>query len=107
LISRELRTVALQAKNKNASGGGGGMAKIRGLEAKKRPELSGRGFLQERVYTDFYFFVKRNFQLFLFFLELVSFQVHSCRIPIPIHPCADWPRAGSRANRGGQTCRII
>jgi hypothetical protein len=67
LISRELRTVALQAKNKNASGGGGGMAKIRGLEAKKRPELSGRGFLQEGVYTDFQFFVKRNFQLFLFF----------------------------------------
>jgi uncharacterized protein with GYD domain len=33
------------------------------------------------VYTDFYFFVKRNFQLFLFFLELVSFQEHSWRIP--------------------------
>jgi uncharacterized protein with GYD domain len=63
--------------------------------------LSGRAFLQERVYTDFYFFVKRNFQLFLFFLELVYFQEHSCAIPIPIRPCAAWPRAGSRANQGG------
>jgi uncharacterized protein with GYD domain len=36
------------------------------------------------VYTNFYFFVKGNIQLFLFFLELVSFQEHSSPIPQPI-----------------------
>jgi len=49
------------------------------------------------VYTDFYFFVKRNFQLFLFFLELVSFQEHSCRIPQLIFLARPWLRPGPAA----------
>jgi uncharacterized protein with GYD domain len=49
------------------------------------------------VYTDFYFFVKRNFQLFLFFLELVSFQEHSCAIPQPIFLARLLGLAGNRA----------
>jgi len=61
---------------------------ISGLKSKTPRRLSGRGFLRERVYTTFYFFVKRNLQLFLIFLELVSFQEHSSRIPRPISPCA-------------------
>ena len=71
------------------------------------PNLSGRGFLQERVYTDFYFFVKRNFELFLFFLELVSFQEHSCRIPQSIFPCAALASPGSAAIQKEDPCRII
>jgi hypothetical protein len=61
-----------------------------GLKSKKPRTLSrsGRGFLRERVYTDLYFFVKGNLQLFLFFLELVSFQEHSSSIPQSIFPCA-------------------
>jgi hypothetical protein len=61
-----------------------------GLKSKKPRTLSrsGRSFLQERVYTNFYFFVKGNLQLFLFFLELVSFQEHSSSIPQSIFPCA-------------------
>src|SRR5713101_5206716 len=57
------------------------MAKISRSKKQNAPNSPGRAFLQERVYTDFHFFVKRNLQLFLFFLELVSFQEHSCRIP--------------------------
>jgi uncharacterized protein with GYD domain len=46
------------------------------------------------VYTDLYFFVKANLQLFLFFLELVSFQEHSSPIPQSIFPCAAHGHAG-------------
>src|ERR1700732_51575 len=76
----------------------------------KRPGTlfrSGRSFLQERVYTTLYFFVKGNIQLFLFFLELVSFQEHSCRIPWPIFPCAALASPGSDAIQKEDLCRII
>src|ERR1700730_4742176 len=75
--------------------------KFSGLKSKTPRRLSGRGFLQERVYTTFYFFVKRNLQLFLFFLELVSFQEHSSPIPRPISPCAASGLARVHASGGG------
>src|ERR1700680_2931404 len=68
---------------------------------------SGRGFLRERVYTTFYFFVKGNIQLFLFFLELVSFQEHSCRIPRPIFLAQLPGLAGEHAIQKEDLCRII
>jgi uncharacterized protein with GYD domain len=53
------------------------------------------------VYTTFYFFVKGNLKLFLFFLELISFQEHSSPIPQPISPCAASGLARVHASRGG------
>ncbi len=97
-----------RARNKNASGGSGGSEN---LCAKKRnaPTLfskSGRSFLRGRVYTDSYYFVKRNLKLFLFFLELPCFQEHSSPIPQPILPCAASARLGPRKSEE-DTCRII
>jgi uncharacterized protein with GYD domain len=75
-------------ENKNASGAPEAWSKNSWAKKQKRPESSGRDFLQGRVYTDFLFFVKRNFQFFLFFLELVSFQEHSSPIPQFYSPSA-------------------
>src|SRR5229473_5667919 len=47
----------------------------------KTPRITRGALFYVCEYTTFYFVVKRNFQPFLFFLELVYFQEHSCRIP--------------------------
>src|SRR5258707_4590286 len=98
LCSLRVRGCAADAaKNKNASERFGGSYE-RSSESKTPRRLSGRRFLQERVYTNFYFFVKGNIQLFLFFLELVSFQEHSSPIPQPIFSCAATGLAKTRAS---------
>src|ERR1700730_2722766 len=79
----------------------GGMREIRVLKSKTPRRLSGRAFLRGRVYTTFYFFVKGNLKLFLFSIELVSFQEHSSPIPQPIFPCAAPGLARVHASRGG------
>jgi hypothetical protein len=66
----------------------------------KTPDCRGVVFYN-RECTTFYFFVKRNFQLFLFFLELVSFQEHSCAIPQLISLASTSTQSGSRIVRGG------
>src|ERR1700687_2212005 len=77
------------------------------LKSKTPRSLSGRAFLRGRVYTTFYFFVKGNLQLFLFFLEVVSFQEHSSQIPSSIHPCAALSARGSDASHGGPHAELL
>jgi hypothetical protein len=74
LISRELRTVALQAKNKNASGGGGGMAKIRGLEAKNAPNCRGVVFYRKECIPISTFLSREILNFFYFFLNSFLFR---------------------------------
>ena len=71
--------------------------------AKKRnaPQIVGTWFSTRESVYHFYFFVKGNFQLFLFFLELVSFQEHSCAIPQLISLASTSTLSGSRTVRGG------
>src|SRR5712671_5730373 len=79
----------------------GGIGKKRELKSKTPRDCRGVLFYVCE-YTTFYFIVKRNFQLFLFFLELVSFQEHSCPIPQPIFPAPLLrPRRKPRNSEGG------
>jgi hypothetical protein len=73
LISRELQAVPLQAKNKNASGGGGGMRKIRGLKNENAPKPCSLGrsvAFYKRKYIPISTFLSReifNFSTFFVF----------------------------------------
>src|SRR5216683_6828231 len=68
----------------------------------KTPRMARGALFYVCGYTTFYFVVKRNFQLFLFFLELVSFQEHSCRIPSQFFLCVALPASlETRSAEGG------
>ena len=75
-------------------------------EKQKRPELSGRTFLQKEVYTDFQFFVKEIFNFFYFFLN--SFIFGSIVAQFPSQFVLARPGlAPAPAQIKEDTCRII
>jgi hypothetical protein len=64
----------LEAKNRNASGGSGGVTKIRGLKSKNAPNCRGVAFYKRECIPISTFLSREIFNFFCFFLNSFIFR---------------------------------